>query len=160
MAGNEPHYVGLYCSIEGKENVLDVEGVSDVVHRDNCFLSTFDYDLSIPRGSQVTQYLDSTSYVSENGLIGDIYPYVFSAKVQTHTSDNPTYKDIVRLPDEERKLWDAAMIKELKILRDLGSFKMVPRPRGANILMSTWAFTEPLDRPWINHWYDHPNASG
>ena len=32
------------------------------------------------------------------------------------------------------------MVQELKSLRDLGSFKMVSRPRGANILMSTWAF--------------------
>ena len=28
----------------------------------------------------------------------------------------------------------------LKILRDLGSFKIIARPRGANILMSTWEF--------------------
>jgi hypothetical protein len=32
------------------------------------------------------------------------------------------------------------MTKELKSLRDLGSFKIVNRPRGANILQSTWAF--------------------
>ena len=32
------------------------------------------------------------------------------------------------------------MVKELKSLRDLGSFKMVSRPSGANILESTWAF--------------------
>ena len=61
-------------------------------------------------------------------------------KVQTHNSDTPTYKDILRLPKEERKLWDASMVKELKRLKDLGSFKMVARPRGANILASTWAF--------------------
>ena len=41
---------------------------------------------------------------------------------------------------EERKLWDVAMVKELKSLRDLGSFKMVPIPKGANVLASTWAF--------------------
>ena len=64
----------------------------------------------------------------------------FSAKVQNHTADNPSYKDIMQLPEEERKLWDEAMVKELKSLRDLGSFKMVFRPRGANILASTWAF--------------------
>ena len=40
----------------------------------------------------------------------------------------------------ERKLWDEAVIKELKSLRDLGSFKMMPRPRGSNKLQSTWAF--------------------
>ena len=32
------------------------------------------------------------------------------------------------------------MVKELKYLRDLGSFKMVVRLRGDNILASTWAF--------------------
>ena len=32
------------------------------------------------------------------------------------------------------------MINELKSLGDLGSFKLVHRPRGANILQSTWAF--------------------
>ena len=60
----------------------------------------------------------------------NIHSYAFSAKVQTHNSDTPTYKDILRLPEEERKLWDASMVKELKCLRDLGSFKMVARPRG------------------------------
>ena len=32
------------------------------------------------------------------------------------------------------------MNKELKSLANLGSFEMVARPRGANILQSTWAF--------------------
>ena len=32
------------------------------------------------------------------------------------------------------------MVKELKSLRELDSFKMVPRPRGVNILQSTWNF--------------------
>ena len=63
-----------------------------------------------------------------------------SAKVQTHHSDTPTYKDILRLPEEEKKLWDVSMVKELKSLRDLESFKMVARLRGENILSSTWAF--------------------
>ncbi len=66
-----------------------------------------------------------------------MYPYAFSAKVQTHTADNPMLKDILRLPEEERKLRDATMIKELKSLGDSGSFQMVSRPRGANILAST-----------------------
>ena len=32
------------------------------------------------------------------------------------------------------------MVKELKSWRGSGYFKMVSRPRGTNILMSTWAF--------------------
>ena len=138
ISGNEPQYAGLYCIIEGAEDILDTEGVSNMVHRDNCFLSTVDPSTS--RISPATRYLDSTPYALESGSIDNVYPYAFFAKVQTYTSDNPTYKDIVCLPDEEGKLWDAAMVKELKSLRDLGSFKMVSRPRGGNILMSTWAF--------------------
>ena len=32
------------------------------------------------------------------------------------------------------------MTKELKSMADLRSFDMIPRPRGANILQSTWSF--------------------
>ena len=61
-------------------------------------------------------------------------------KVQSHDADNPTYSDVLRCEDEERKLRDAAIIKKLKSLRDIGSFKMVPCQRGSNVLQSTWAF--------------------
>ena len=47
---------------------------------------------------------------------------------------------ILRCIEEERKIWEAAMIKELKSLAELGSFKMLACPIGANILQSTWAF--------------------
>ena len=32
------------------------------------------------------------------------------------------------------------MVNELESLGDLGSFKMIPRPSGANVLQSTWTF--------------------
>ena len=32
------------------------------------------------------------------------------------------------------------MIKEMKTLGELNSFKLVPKPRGVNVLQSTWAF--------------------
>ena len=65
--------------------MLEVEGVSNIVHRDNCFLSTVDTGPSVPKSSPATRYLDSKSYASENGLVGDMHPYAFSAKVRTHT---------------------------------------------------------------------------
>ena len=37
-------------------------------------------------------------------------------------------------------MWNEAIVEELKPLRDLGSFKMVDRPRGGKILQSTWVF--------------------
>ena len=63
--------------------------------------------------SSAVDYLNKHSYVTSDETIEDIHPYAFSAKVQTHNSDNPTYKDILRLPEEERKLWNIAMVKEL-----------------------------------------------
>ena len=48
--------------------------------------------------------------------------------------DNPTYNDIMQLSPDEKKLWDNAMIKEMKSLGALNSFKLVSEPRGANVL--------------------------
>ena len=71
-----------------------------------------------------------------------MHTLAYTTKIQVHDADNPTYSDILRYEDEERKLWEAAMITELKSLRDLGSFKMVSRPRGSNVLQSTWSFVK------------------
>ena len=60
--------------------------------------------------------------------------------MQAHDLDKLTYKDVLRGSVAERADWDEAMTKELKGMVDLGSFEMVSRPRGANILQSTWAF--------------------
>ena len=130
----------MYYSLEGEEDVLNMDDVSKVVQRDECFLSSADLNDAACTSSPATRSLDKDMYVSEDGTTENIHPYAFSAKVQTHSSDTPTYKDILRLPEEEKKLWDASMVKELKSLRDLGYFKMIARPRGANILASTWAF--------------------
>ena len=100
-----------------------------MVHRNNCFLFTVDPNSTAK--SPANRYIDRDTYLSEDSVVGKMHPYAFSAKMQTHTADNPAYKDILR---------DAAMTKEVKILRDLRSFRMVSRPRGANVLASTWAF--------------------
>ena len=90
--------------------------------------------------SPTVNSLDRDSYVTSDGIIEGIHPYAFSVKVQTHSSDNPTYKDILGLLEEEMMLWDEAIVKELKPLADLSSFKMVSRPRGGNVLQSTWVY--------------------
>ena len=54
--------------------------------------------------SSAMKYLDKYSYITSDGTVEGIHPYVFSAKVQNHSRDNPTYKDILRFPKEERKL--------------------------------------------------------
>ena len=137
VTGQAPQYAGLYCTTDGDKDILD-EDVSSIVNRDECFLSSVDPNTT--GSSPATSYLEQHSYLSLDGIVEDTHPYVFSAKVQSHDSDNPTYKDIMQLPEEERKLWDDSMVKELKSLRDLGSFKMVSRPSDATILASTWAF--------------------
>ena len=116
----------------------NIDDVSNIVQRHECFLSSVGLNESTCTSSTATRYLVKNIYVTEDGTRENVYPYALSAKVQVHNSNTPTYKDILRLPEEERKLWDDFMVKELKILRDLGSLKMVARPRGANILTSTW----------------------
>lgn len=51
----------------GEDNLLDIEVVSNVVHRDDYFLSTV--DTNITGTSPATQYLDIHSYLTENGLL-------------------------------------------------------------------------------------------
>ena len=54
-------------------------------------------------------------------MLENIHPCAYVAKVQTHAMDNPTYKNTLRADDDERKLWDESMIRELKSLAELGS---------------------------------------
>jgi len=87
--------------MKGDEDILDKD-VSNIVHRDECFLSSVDFTTA---GSYpATCCLDMFSYISRDETFKKTHPYAFSAKVQTHDSDNPTYKDILRYPEEERKL--------------------------------------------------------
>jgi hypothetical protein len=90
--------------------------------------------------SSAFNYFTRDTYLSEDDTMEDIHPCAFTTKVQTHNQDNPTYKDILRGSASEREQWDEAMTKELKSMADLGSFEMIPRPRGENILQSTWVF--------------------
>ena len=87
--------------------------------------------------SRAVRTLDQTSYLTQDNTTEHIHPCAYTFKIQTHKSDTPTYTDILQSTSEEHTMWDAAMIKELKSLRDIGSFNMVARPHGANILQST-----------------------
>ena len=67
-------------------------------------------------------------------------PCTFTTKLQTHGVVNLTYNNILRGSSTEKVAWEEAMTKELKYLGGLGSFEMVNRSRGANILQSTLMF--------------------
>ena len=69
----------------------------------------------------------------EDEMIEDIHICACIAKTQDHNHDNPTYKDIMRRFASEREQWDEAI---------LGSFEIVSRSRGTNILQSTWALKQ------------------
>lgn len=86
--------------------MLGVTDVSNAVKYDEYFLSSVDLNKSTLTSSPGTRYLDKDLYVTEDGTMKNIRPYILSPKAQTHNSDTPTYKDILRLPEEERKLWD------------------------------------------------------
>ena len=134
IKGREPQYMGLFCSMEGEQNVLDVAGVTNGVQRDECFLFSVDLNNATCSSSPVTRSLAKDAYVSEDGTLENIYPYAFSAKVQTHNSYISTYKDMLRLSEEEKKLWDVVMVKELKSLRYFGHLIWYP-DQGALIFL-------------------------
>ena len=92
------------------------------------------------KSTPATRSLHHQNYLSNDETYEDMHPLGFVHKIQSHDTDNPNYYDILRCTDDERKLWEAATIKELKSLRDLGSFNMVPRPKGSNFFQSTWVF--------------------
>ena len=73
--------MGLFFSLEGKEDVLGVDDVPNIVHRDECFLSSIDLTAPICTGSPATTYLNKDLYMTEDGTMQDIHPYAFSAKV-------------------------------------------------------------------------------
>ena len=60
---------------------------------------------------QLQDFLKQSTYLSADETYEDIHPLAFVAKVQSHNADNPTYSDILRCEDEEKKLCNATMIK-------------------------------------------------
>ena len=77
------------------------------------------------------RYLEGLSWTSEEDVCDNWHPYSFTARLSGKDEDNPTYNDILRGSSTERALWEDAMVKELKSLGNLGSFKMIKLPGGA-----------------------------
>ena len=50
------------------------------------------------------------------------------------------YRDILRLPDAERKEWRASCLAELEALRKRGVFELVKRPKDKRIVKNRWVF--------------------
>ena len=108
---------------------------------DNAFLGGIDlHDDHIFSFSSASSYFIIKRYLSGDDTMEDIHTCAFTAKVHTHNQNNPTYKDILRGSALGREEWDTAMTKELKSMLDVGSFRMMFKPRGANILQSTWSY--------------------
>ena len=60
----------------------------------------------------------------------NIHPCTYLTRLQAHESDDPTYRDVLRRSEEERKQWDNAMQIEMAALNKLEYFIMVDRSRG------------------------------
>ena len=92
IAGHAPQYEGLYCTVDGKDDLLDTTSVSSLIQRDECFLSSVDLNSKRCGSSSATKYLDQRMFLSSDETIESTHPYAFSAKVQTRYSDNLTTK--------------------------------------------------------------------
>ena len=87
---------------------------------DNKLLAIVGVEGAVFRTSSAWRTMDRESYISMDDIQEHIHACSYSIKIQTHTKDTPTYKDVLHSTDEEHVLWYAAMTKELKSLRDLG----------------------------------------
>ena len=97
-----------------------------MVQRDYCLLSSVDLDEDVCSSSPAKRFLNATSYMSDVGTIeSEIHPFAFSTKVQTHSIDNPTYNDIIRLPEEEKKLWDVATVRDGARVKKFEGFRIL-----------------------------------
>ena len=70
------------------------------------------------------------------------HPFAFAAKVQSE--DFPSYHEILRMSDAERKKWMEAMDVEMNDLIERKAFELIPRSEplsiGKKIIKSMWAF--------------------
>ena len=124
---------------EGNPAIKD-DDLQSIFKSDLTYLATVDTYSSNIRSTPPMRYLEGQSWTSEEGVCDNWHPYSFAARLSGKDEDNPTYNDILRGSSTERALWEDAMVKELKSLGNLGSFKMIKRPSEGNILDSTWAF--------------------
>ena len=115
-------------------------GINATLDADSEFLTTVDHVSPEFSFSSASSCLTSAIYLSEEETIEDMHPCAFISKVQTHDQDNSSYKEIIRGQVEDKQLRDDAMGQELKALARLESFRIIARPRGDNILQSTWEF--------------------
>ena len=70
------------------------------------------------------------------------HPFAFASKVQSE--DFPTYKEVLQMPDVERRKWIESMDVEMSDLVERKAFELVPRSAAADagqrIVKSKWAF--------------------
>ena len=108
------NYKGMFDRFSSEANISPTSS-SSIYQSDMMFLSTLDLTTSKFKPTSVTCALDKDVYLSKDSTYENTpHPLVFTAKVQFHQLDSPTYSDIRRGSDNERKLWDYAMIKELQ----------------------------------------------
>ena len=101
LARKTPRYSCLFFC---KEGGCFTSAVSELFQRDCCFLSSVNLDNKATHRCPETRYLDKYAYLSMDNIVEDIHLYALSTKVQIHNADNPTYKNILCLPEEDQKL--------------------------------------------------------
>ena len=135
------NYKGIFA-LFGKQTNISGEITSSIVDSNSACLSALDSNVQGFTSTVETLAHQRKSYLSADSTYEITHPLVYAKKFQSHGADNPTYSDIIKFENEERNFWELAMVKELKFLRDLGSFKMVSSPRKSNVLKYEWAFNK------------------
>ena len=82
--------------------------------------------------------MDELTYLGADcAFISELTPIVASA-ISDSRNDPSTVKEAQSCSDWP--LWQQAMDREMKTLKDAGTWETVPRPTGCNIVGSKWVF--------------------
>ena len=97
------NYKGMFAMSNIAAEV-DKDTTSSILNNDSAFLSTLDLCGSGFQPTPATHIVNQHTYLLKDETYEDVHPLAFMAKVQSHDADNPTYSDILRCDNEERKL--------------------------------------------------------
>ena len=97
------NYQGIFAMF-GQEADVSLKSTSKIYKADSVFLSILDLDGEGFKSTPATRALDHHRYLTSDDTYEDIHPLAFVAKVKSHDDDNPTYTDVLRCSNDERKL--------------------------------------------------------
>ena len=79
----------------GEDAEVELKSTARIFKDDSCFLSTLVVEEKGFKSTPAVRTFDKDKYLTIDDIYDDVHPLVFVTKVQSHDSDNPTYRIIL-----------------------------------------------------------------